>query len=310
MEDKIRLSLGTAIELGLVSSRQIVPPTTAYLLWDPGCVGKCTFCHRSAGNSTSEKLSRVTWPEFPMKEILRSLENKDHPFRRVCLQTGWNHAYHEDLKKMVRMFLDLKLVLSVTLHPAECTFAGELLEMGIDHVGIGLDAASEKTYRDCKKREWVDDWPPLVNLIAKYGPRIEVHMIFGLGDDEETFIRTMNEISSMGGAVALFAFTPVNGGFPPELSSYRRMQIFRYLQQRSHISFAGCLFRDGRLISYGIPMSTLSDLLADGNAFRTSGCGDCNRPFYNERPGKEFFNYPRALHSEEISKAIRQADIL
>ena len=37
----------------------------------------------------------------------------------------------------------------------------------------------------------------------------------------------------------------------------------------------------------------------NGQAFQTSGCPGCNRPYYNERPGRTMFNYPRPLTPEE-----------
>jgi biotin synthase-related radical SAM superfamily protein len=58
------------------------------------------------------------------------------------------------------------------------------------------------------------------------------------------------------------------------------------------------------LISFGRP--DLARTLADGVAFQTSGCPDCNRPFYNERPGGPLYNYPRPLTPAEASKAITE----
>jgi biotin synthase-related radical SAM superfamily protein len=34
--------------------------------------------------------------------------------------------------------------------------------------------------------------------------------------------------------------------------------------------------------------------------FLTSGCADCNRPFYNEKPSGPIYNYPRKLTTQEI----------
>jgi biotin synthase len=50
----------------------------------------------------------------------------------------------------------------------------------------------------------------------------------------------------------------------------------------------------------------VSQYLADGDAFRTSGCPDCNRPFYNERPGGPMYNYARPLTLEEAFRAISE----
>jgi len=47
-------------------------------------------------------------------------------------------------------------------------------------------------------------------------------------------------------------------------------------------------------------------LLSSGEAFRTSGCKGCNRPFYNERPSGPMYNYPRPLTPDEAAEALGQ----
>jgi len=41
-----------------------------------------------------------------------------------------------------------------------------------------------------------------------------------------------------------------------------------------------------------------------GEAFQTSGCPGCNRPYYNERPGGFIYNYPRPLSAAETAAAL------
>jgi biotin synthase-related radical SAM superfamily protein len=53
----------------------------------------------------------------------------------------------------------------------------------------------------------------------------------------------------------------------------------------------------------------LHEILADGVAFQTSGCPDCNRPFYNERPGGPMYNYPEPLTSQQIKAAIEELSV-
>ncbi|MCJ7714641.1 radical SAM protein, partial [Candidatus Bathyarchaeota archaeon] len=54
------------------------------------------------------------------------------------------------------------------------------------------------------------------------------------------------------------------------------------------------------LVSYGTDKSILCKIVESGAPFRTSGCPDCNRPFYNERPSGPLFNFPRSLKEIEI----------
>jgi len=301
---KIRVSYGTAIVLGLIEARQDVAPTTAYLLYDNGCIGQCSFCSRANGNQKSQKLSRVIWPEYEFETVLERLTAESKPFRRICLQTGFNPENTETIKNLAQHLINSGISTSMTLSPSQTDLAQEMLAMGLDHVGIGLDAAAEESYREHKRKDWRHDWPALQKLLRLAGDRIEVHLIFGLGDSEETFAGRIHEIVAAGGKVSLFALTPVNGGSAPDLGAYRRMQAFRFLCENQKTDLAGCSFVDGRLTGFGMTSEALKEALSNGDAFRTSGCGDCNRPYYNERPGQIFFNYPRALSASEFSQAV------
>ena len=53
----------------------------------------------------------------------------------------------------------------------------------------------------------------------------------------------------------------------------------------------------GRLRDMGMAGAALATLLGNGDAFRTSGCPDCNRPYYNERPGQAPVQLSCAAHA-------------
>lgn len=311
MPTLIRVSYGTAIVLGLIKARQDIAPTTAYLLYDQGCVGSCTFCTRANGNLKSQNLSRIIWPEFELDRVIEELVKQPFRFERICLQTGFNPdpKAEAELKEIVKKLIKTGISTSMTLTPSQSEIALELLSHGLDHVGIGLDAATDKTYAAHKQRNWEKDWPALLDLISHARGKIEVHLIFGLGDTEEEFSRRIQELVDAGGKISLFAFTPVNGGLEPDISAYRRVQAFRYLCEKGAINFSSCRFERGRLVSFNMMKAKLEKLLDNGDAFRTSGCGSCNRPYYNEKPGKPFFNFPRPLYQPEFSKAIEQLEL-
>lgn len=48
----------------------------------------------------------------------------------------------------------------------------------------------------------------------------------------------------------------------------------------------------------------------NGKAFETSGCPDCNRPYYNESPRGVIFNYYRLLVAGEIRQAILESGVV
>jgi biotin synthase len=108
--------------------------------------------------------------------------------------------------------------------------------------------------------------------------------------------------------VGLFAFTPVRGTHladqpPPPLPVYRRMQAARWLIVHDEAHAGAMAFdEEGHLVDLAAPVPTT------GEPFRTSGCPDCNRPFYNEQPSGPLYNYPRPLTAVEAARAIQEME--
>src|SRR5208283_3973523 len=104
----------------------------------------------------------------------------------------------------------------------------------------------------------------------------------------------------------LFAFTPIRGtrlekNSPPMVESYRRMQLARFLIASGIAQVDGMSFdKEGKIVNFGMPKEVLEDVVLSGEPFLTSGCPDCNRPFYNEKPSGPIYNYPRKLTYTEL----------
>jgi len=89
----------------------------------------------------------------------------------------------------------------------------------------------------------------------------------------------------------------------PAIDAYRRIQIGRYLIVNNLSTFQQMLFNsDGRLCDFGIDSKKIRRIVESGKPFLTSGCPDCNRPYYNERPGGSLYNYPRLPSLREIER--------
>lgn len=68
-------------------------------------------------------------------------------------------------------------------------------------------------------------------------------------------------------------------------------------------------FQGGCLDDFGVDEATL-ELAADiGIPFMTSGCPNCNRPFYNESPLGPMYNFPRKPTKEEIESIKKELDL-
>ncbi|MGB5933992.1 MAG: radical SAM protein, partial [Anaerolineae bacterium] len=189
----------------------------------------------------------------------------------------------------------------------------QLLDSGLEIVGLSLDAANEEVYRHFKGGSFNQALGFIEEAAKRFPGRIATHLIVGLGETEEEIARLIQRLHHWGVIVALFAFTPNPGTAlenqpAPPLSSYRRIQIARHLIVRGLARAEEFVFSpEGRILGFGLEEHELWDALKDGRAFQTSGCPGCNRPYYNERPGGPLYNYPRPLNPVEIQQAMREA---
>lgn len=309
----INVSIGTAAVLGLAEVRMETAPTTAYLMLGGRCVMDCGFCAQARSSQASAlNLSRITWPQFDLRETVTRLaaavERGD--IRRACLQVTVSAGYFQRTLEVVRTIRAMSDVpVDAAILPQDVNQVEQLLTTGVDHIGFGLDAACERVFRRVKGRNW-DQALALIEATAQRFPgRSAVHLIVGLGETEEEMVRLMQQMHDWGVVVGLFAFTPVPGtameiSSPPPLDAYRRVQAARYLIVHDLARAEQFIFEDGQLVAFNVPR--LGELLSDGAAFQTSGCPDCNRPFYNERPGGVMYNYPRPLTPVEARQTLNE----
>jgi biotin synthase len=197
----------------------------------------------------------------------------------------------------------------VAILPHSLDQVRELVDAGADHVGFGLDAASERIFQQIKGGSWARSLALIEAAAGAFPGRVALHLIVGLGETEREMVGRMQWAHDLGVTVGLFAFTPVPGTHlagtpPPSLAAYRRMQAARWLLVHGAARAEAMAF-DGKGQLTGLGAA----LPHDGRPFQTSGCPDCNRPYYNERPGGVMYNYPRPLSAGEAAQAIREMEI-
>lgn len=308
----IRISAGTAACMGLKGIKMAVPPTTAYLLWGEQCLMGCSFCPQSHNNSTVSKfLGRVNWPSFALPQLAAGLAGAGEAgLKRVCLQ---GVRGQEGAAPLLAMLQHIKgqtsLPICVSAWIDSISEASALLAAGADRISIALDAVTPGVYRQVKGGSFQERLELLLTCARRWPGRIATHIIVGLGETEEEVLCLVEGLYRQQVTVALFAFTPLKGtplaGHPPpELSSYRRIQAASFLLERGDVGIDSLCFEGGRLISFGCEEEELRGFLQGGKAFETRGCPHCNRPYYNERPGRVLYNYPRPLSLGEEEAAL------
>jgi len=319
--DFIRVSQGTAAVLGLLKMKVEVKPTTAYLMLyhDKKCISNCLFCPQANKSSSDLRLlSRVLWPKFEIQNIIekfKSLSPKES-FKRVCIQTINYTNMYEDIKFFIKSLKNAtNAPISISSHPLSNEQLQELKDLGLERIGLPVDAATEDLFDVIKGKaakcpyKWETHWASIESAVKIFGDfKVSTHLIIGLGENDEEAIKFIQNAFNKKVTTGLFTFTPIKGTAladktQPVHEKYRRIQLARYLILHEKSSYSKMKFNDAnQVVDYGITGEELVKIINTGTPFKTTGCPSCNRPFYNERPGKELYNYPRDLTSDEILK--------
>lgn len=311
---QVYVSIGTAAVLGLNDAKVDVAPTTAYLMLGGRCAMNCAFCAQARESHASAlSLSRVTWPAYPLGEVVHRIALAYHrrELRRACLQvTFTRQAFRQTLHVVQAIRAACNIPVDAAILPRDMDEVRQLIEAGVEHIGFGLDAACRRVFEQVKGGNWERSIEMIRQASSTFPGRVAVHLIVGLGETERDMAEMIQRMHDWGVTVGLFAFTPVRGTImesypPPPLDQYRRMQVVRYLIAHDMATWEQFVFDEaGRLIH--IDIEGWRELVSDGRAFETSGCPDCNRPYYNERPGGTMYNYPRRLTPAEIAEALAE----
>ncbi len=314
----IRASIGSQAVLGLASLRMLVAPTTIYLLqYSPtGCSGGCIYCPQSRRyGGGSDYVSRIEWPPIDLEAVKDALRSHDNNYSRVCLQSILRPSWIDEYMVLAReISRSTSRPISAAVNIMDHDGLVELREIGVDRIGVGLDAVSPHVFVEVgKPGTWNAYWRFIRDSIRVFGEdHVTVHIILGLGETEEETIRALVGIYSEGARAALFAYTHAPGtmriGRRPDIRYYRRIQVLNYLLSRGWSPEE--IFSDSRV------KPEVAEMIREHpfkylEAVLTSGCPGCNRPFYNERPRGPIYNYPSHelldRDKEKVASEIRKA---
>jgi biotin synthase-related radical SAM superfamily protein len=325
---RIRVSLGSAMVLELLEGKLDAAPTTAYLMtYRKGkCVANCGFCPQARGShGRADMLSRISWPIFSTRDVLNGIERaaEDDKIKRVCFQalnypqvllhlTALTNAIHKKVN----------VPISISCQPLTSENVRQLAKAGAERIGIPLDAATGKLFNSVKGLSvggpytWEKQLRLLGEAVDIFGKRkVSTHLIVGLGETDKEMVEIIQQCVDLGVLPALFAFTPILGTLlenepQPTIQRYRRIQIARHLILHRIARCEDMKFDEHSCLNdFGVDKQPLLRIVQTGDPFLTSGCPDCNRPYYNEKPSGPIYNYPKKLAQKELSEIQRQLNL-
>ncbi len=322
----IRISVGTASIMGMNELRQKEVPTTGYVMLGENCVYNCFFCNQGKNSyGSKDKLSRVTWPSCDFESFKQGLiVGEKNGLRRLCIQevTTRDKNFKELRNNIISVVnKETSLPISLSSNVMNLKDVEELFETGVEKLGISLDVCNPTRYKEYKGGSYEARLDLIKAAAERFPGKVSTHIIVGLGESDRELLWTIDKLANSGVNIALFAFTPLKGTplsnhNPPNVLRYRKIQAASYLIVNQLISFEQLIFsipspgccdvksdENDCLVGIDISLENFKAWLSQGDAFKTTGCLDCNRPYYNERPGATPFNFPGQLKEEESKTA-------
>lgn len=299
----VKLSLASAIYLNLKHGKLNFPVSTIYIMLGEKCNSNCSFCAQANSHAQENMLSRVPWYSYDPDIVIEKL--KLSKISRVCIQTLDYPNLEEELLSFLSLLKNLKIPVSISITPILTESIIRFKDYA-DTISFALDAATPELFEKYKGRAvgnrftWEKHWNTLLKA-KKIFKNVNTHIIVGLGETDKELIELMLKLKNENISIAMFAYTPINKNLnieDPDLNRYRKVQLARYIIEKHGATLQNFEFENNMLKT--INFENIDKIINEGLAFMTSGCKGCNRPYYNERPGKAVYNIPYHPSTEEM----------
>lgn len=334
----VRISMASAMALGIRSGRFghafAFGGINLLLNYENGCHSACSYCGlaRSRPGSFEDKsFIRVEWPLVRTDELVERMARFEPSLSRLCISmVTHGRAWHDTCEITRRIAGGVGTPISVLVAPPTLRRdrLGELKSLGVDMIGIGLDAVTEELFSAHRTQvpggglKWEKYWQVLGDAREVFGPwKVNVHTVVGLGEDDRDLVALLTQLRDQQVFSYLFCFNPEPGSRmaeaqKPSLRRWRRLQLARHFIAtegfgREHFGFDA----HGEISALKATASAIDKALADGVAFLTDGCpgekGEpgCTRPYGSYRPTEPFFDYPFLPEADDLAEIRSQLEL-
>ena len=342
----VQMSNAAAITLGIMAGKMHRCGCTRclnlLLTYPEGCRANCAYCglarHREADRDYADRnFIRVDWPAVPMAEIVDKVARSGDqtPFHRMCISMITHPRSDADTVAVLKAWTSrvdpATIPVSILSNPTtmERDDVRRLRDLGADIFTVALDAATPELFDRTRGKgvksphKWQKYWEILLHARDVFGPqKFGAHIIVGMGETEHEVLALVQQLVDLGGHSHLFCFFPEQGSLMDHLPAtprdqWRRVQLARYLIDYAGVRVDQMSFdAEGRVTGYGLAPAEIDQVIADGVAFRTSGCpgkfrddvSACDRP-YGDSPPSNIASYPFQPNKQDLRKIRRQLKI-
>ncbi|MDA8262160.1 MAG: radical SAM protein, partial [Actinomycetota bacterium] len=311
----VRISAASAIALQFRSgrfSRDFAFGGINLLLnYEDGCRSDCSYCglaRTRPGDYEDKSFIRVEWPLFRTDDLAERMAEKESSLTRLCISMVTSPLAYRDtvtITEAIRSKVSTPLSILVAPPTLNRRKLEHFAEIGVDMIGIGLDAVTEELFRRHRTEvpaggaglSWEKYWSVVNDSRDIFGPwKVNCHTVVGLGETDAELIDLFFRLREREIFAYLFCFNPEPdsrlGQHPKSsISRWRRIQLAkRLIEEKGYGQQAFDFDSDGSLLNIDAPREAVEEVVEEGIAFMTDGCpgenGEpgCTRPYGSYRP--------------------------
>ncbi|HLI45416.1 MAG TPA: radical SAM protein [Acidimicrobiales bacterium] len=289
------------------------------LNYEDGCRSDCAYCglaRTRPGTYEDKSFIRVEWPLVRTDELTERMARFEPSLTRLCISMVTHpFAYRDtcDITERIRRAVDTPLSILVAPPTLNRRRLERFREIGVDMIGIGLDAVTEELFRSLRSDvpaggaglKWDQYWQVVRDAREVFGPwKVNCHTLVGLGESDRDLVEIFVRLRDQEIFSYLFSFNPEPDsrlGDAPRapLRRWRRIQLVKHLVETEGFGPEDFRFEDdGSLALVGAPPVVLEQVVETGEPFVTNGCPSssgepgCTRPYGSYRPSEPFRDFP------------------
>ncbi len=339
--DHVRISAASAMALRMQSGRFSrdfeFGGINILLNYENGCLADCGYCglaRTRPGTYEEKSFIRVEWPLVETDELVDRMEQHTSKMTRLCISQVTHGSSHKDTLEITRRIVSkVDTPLSILVAPPVLNRERlqEYKDLGVDMIGIGLDAVSERVFFDRRtdvpngSLKWDNYWDIIKASRDIFGPwKVNIHTVVGLGENDREMIDMFYRLVENQIFPYLFSFNPepdsrMSNWPKATITRWRRIQLIKHLiehynLERSAIEFDPSDAISGlRIINENIAEVVKS--LDSGIPFMTDGCpgedGEvgCTRPYGSYKPSETFRDFPFKLANNDLEVITNELEL-
>jgi lipoyl synthase len=337
--DWVRISTASAIALRFKSGqfpRDVINGGINLLLnYDSGCRSDCSYCglaRTRPGAYADKSFIRVEWPLVCTDELVERMARNEAKLTRLCISmVTHGRAFADTCEITSRIVAGVRTPLSILVAPP--TLDRSRLEtfkrLGVDMIGIGLDAVTEELFRRHRTDvpsggglSWDKYWEIVGAARDVFGPwKVNCHTLVGLGETDHDLVDTFVRLRDREIFSYLFCFNPepdsrLGDQQKSPIARWRRAQLAKHLIETEGFCFENFTFDDdNNIVGLDGNDQVIDAAVSSGIPFMTDGCpgseGEpgCTRPYGSYRPSEPTRDYPFFPNDTDLSDISTQLDL-